>query len=228
MKNKITPILVILLIIGSFVIGSMWTKIKGLEEKEGNKDEKVAASTPQPTGSVAGTQKVEVAVRPNDPVKGNPNAKVTIVEFSDFQCPFCARVLPTLKQVMETYPDKVRIVFKNYPLPFHQNAESAAMAALCAQEQGKFWEYHDRLFTNQESLSLNDLKKYAADLGLKTGDFNSCLDSKKYKKQVEEDLVEGNRVGVRGTPAFFINGQVLSGALPFENFKAIIDEELKK
>lgn len=228
-KDKI--VLVILLIGAAFLIGSMWTKIQTLEKGAKQKGQAVVV-TPQPTGTVGGAQavsgKVEVAITPNDLVKGNPQAKVTIIEFSDFQCPFCGRAEPTLKQIFETYGDGVKLVYKNYPLPFHEYAQDAAIAALCAKDQGKFWEYHDTLFKNQESLKITDLKKYASDLGLKTQDFNTCLDSKKYKDQVQADLAEGNRAGVSGTPAFFINGRPLSGAQPFDSFKAVIDEELKK
>lgn len=232
MNNKITPFLIILLVVAAFFLGSMWTQVKTLEKGGKSGEEKVAVITPQPTsstnGEVAGAGKVEVAVNPNDPVKGNPQAKVTIVEFSDFQCPFCGFVEPTLGKIFETYPDKVKLVYKNYPLPSHENAENAALAALCAKEQDKYWEYHDKLFENQESLKESDLKKYAADLGLKTEDFNSCLESKKYKSQIETDVMEANKVGVRGTPAFFINGRSLYGAQPFEKFQEIIEEELKK
>lgn len=226
-KDKI--VLVILLIGAAFLIGSMWTKIKTMENRTAKK---VAETTLQPTGSVAGvalnTGKVEVAITPNDPVRGNSQAKVTIIEFSDFQCPFCGRAEPTLKQIFETYGDQVKLVYKNFPLPFHEHAQDAAIAALCAKDQGKFWEYHDVLFQNQDSLKITDLKKYASDLSLKTQNFNSCLEDKKYKGQIEADMMEGNKLGVRGTPAFFINGRLVSGAQPFENFRTIIDEELKK
>lgn len=172
--------------------------------------------------------KVDVTVNNNDPVRGSTGVKVTIVEFSDFQCPYCGNVEPTLRKVLDSYGDKVKLVYKNYPLPSHENAENAALTALCAKEQGKYWEYHDKLFENQESLKADDLKKYAADLGLNTQDFNSCLENKKYKSQIETDVVEANRVGVRGTPAFFINGRSLYGAQPFEKFQEIIEEDLKK
>lgn len=232
MNNKITPFLIILLVVAAFFLGSMWTRVKTLEKGGKSSEEKIAVTTPQPTsstnGEVAGVGKVEVVVNPNDPAKGNLQAPVTIVEFSDFQCPYCGFVEPTLRKIFETYPDKVKLVYKNYPLPSHENAENAALAALCAKEQDKYWEYHDKLFENQESLKVDDLKKYAADLGLKTPDFNSCLESKKYKSQIEADMMEANRAGVRGTPAFFLNGRPLYGAQPFEKFKAVIDEELKR
>lgn len=231
MKNKITPILIVLLVVAAFLIGSMWTKIRTMEKGGAIGQGQVAVNSPIPTGSVAGVgagQKVNVIISPNDPIKGNPQAKVTIIEFSDFQCPYCGRVQETMNKILETYGDQVRIVFKNYPLAFHENAENAALAALCAKEQGKFWEYHDLLFKNQEALSASNLKKYASDLGLKTQDFNSCLDSKKYKNQISDDMKEAQRIGVEATPSFFVNGSLLKGAQPFENFKLLIDEELKK
>ncbi len=180
-----------------------------------------------PADSINDT-KVEVNINPNDPVKGNPEAKVTIAEFSDFQCPFCASVEPTLKKILETYPNDVKLIYKNFPLPSHQYAVDSALAVLCAKDQGKFWEYHDTLFNNQGSLAVEDLKRYAGDLSLNAQDFNACLESKKYATQIEVDKNEGNRLNITGTPAFFINGRFLSGAQPFEKFKAIIDDELSK
>ena len=212
-KDKLVLVLIILALGGIF----FWLINGPVSQPEGGK-----------VGQSSEVGKTGVAINPSDSVKGNPQAKVTIVEFSDFQCPFCADVEPTLNKILNTYRDQVKLVYKNYPLPSHQNAQGAALAALCAKEQGKFWEYHDLLFKNQESLEESDLKKYAAGFGLKTEDFNSCLESKKYKSQIEADMMEANRLGVRGTPAFFINGQFLSGAQPFENFQAVIEEELKK
>ena len=161
---------------------------------------------------------------------GNPNAPLTIIEYSDFQCPFCARhSFETFPQLKKEYVDtgKVKIVFKNFPLPFHQNAEIAAEASECALEQGKFWKYKENLFENQENLGVDDLKKCAQDLGLDTQRFNSCLDSKKYETEVKSDLQEGQIAGVSGTPTFFIDGQILVGAQPFSEFQRIIEEKLK-
>ncbi len=159
----------------------------------------------------------------------NPNALVTIVEFSEFQCPFCSRVGGTLKQVQDTYGDKVRIVFKHLPLPFHKDAELASVAALAAGEQGKFWEYHDVLFKNQKALKRPELEKYAQDLGLDMAKFKAALDKpENYKKMIEEDKAVARKFGARGTPHFFINGIRLSGAQPFDRFKEKIDEAIKK
>jgi protein-disulfide isomerase len=162
------------------------------------------------------------------PVKGNPNAKVTILEFSDFECPFCGRVGPTLQQVLSTYPNDVRVAFVQLPLPFHKNANPAAQAALAAHEQGKFWPYHDLLFANQRALTRPDLEKYAEQLGLDMMAFRSALDSNKYNAEVEAQLAYAGSVGVNGTPGFLVNGVAISGAVPFENFKSVIDAELKR
>jgi protein-disulfide isomerase len=162
------------------------------------------------------------------PVKGPKNAPVTIVAWSDFQCPFCSRVVPTLHDLEKQYGNKIKMVFKHQPLPFHNNAKIAAMASMAANEQGKFWEYHDKLFANQQALNREDLERYAKELGLDMGKFKAALDSNKYDSYVTEDSNEGMRVGANGTPTFFINGRQLVGAQPIDAFKAIIDEELKK
>jgi protein-disulfide isomerase len=160
------------------------------------------------------------------PSRGPARAPVEIIEFSDFQCPFCLRAHPTVAQVLNAYGDRVRFVYRNYPLPNHPNAWPAAEAAACAGEQGKFWEYHDRLFDNQSKLGEADLKQHAAALALDTAKFDACVDAHKYKKDIDADVAAGEEAGVSGTPAFFINGRELSGAQPFEAFKRVIDEEL--
>ncbi len=167
---------------------------------------------------------VEAAGRP---ARGPATAPIEMIEFSDFQCPFCFRVSPTVRQVLETYGDRVRLVYRQYPLPNHPNARPAAEASQCAGEQGKFWPYHDRLFADPTKLSDADLKKDAADLGLDTPTFNACVDSHKFAAEVDADIKAGNAAGVNGTPAFFINGRELTGAQPFDAFKRIIDEELE-
>jgi protein-disulfide isomerase len=151
-----------------------------------------------------------------------------MVIFSDFQCPFCSRVEPTLTQIDKDYAGKVRQVWKNYPLPFHNNAEPAAEAAMAADAQGKLWQMHDKLFANQQSLDRPSLEKYAQEIGLDMNKFKADLDAQKYKSQIESDTKEGTAVGVNGTPAVFINGRKISGAYPLETFKKIIDAELAK
>ena len=160
------------------------------------------------------------------PAKGPEDAPVTIVEFSDFECPYCSRVNPSLQQVIDTYGDKVRLVFRQFPLNIHANAQKAAEASLCADEQGKFWEMHDLMFKEQRSLGADQLKEKAARLGLDAAAFNECLDSSRHADAVAADLEAGSRVGVTGTPALFINGRFLSGAQPFNEIAKVIDEEL--
>ena len=162
------------------------------------------------------------------PVKGPKNAPVTIVAFSDFQCPFCSRVVPTLKEIEKQYEGKVRVAFKHQPLPFHNNARIAAAASMAANEQGKFWDMHDKMFANQGALDRANLERYAEELKLDMGKFKAALDSNKFEAQISKDSSEGSQIGANGTPTFFINGRQLVGAQPLESFKAIIDDELKK
>lgn len=169
--------------------------------------------------------KVEIG---KSPTKGKADAPITIIEFSDFQCPFCSRANETIEQVKEAYGDKVKVVFKNLPLPFHNEAEPAAVAALAAGEQGKFWEMHDKLFENQSSLSADTYVKLAGELGLDVEKFKKDLESDRLKKQVKDDAELAGTLGVRGTPGFFVNGVQVRGARPFPYFKQIIDRLLAK
>ncbi len=170
--------------------------------------------------------KVSLGKRYN--AKGPKSALITIVEFSEFQCPYCSKVGPTLKRVKEKYGKKVRLIFKHNPLPFHKHAKLAAQAALAAGAQGKFWQMHDLLFENQRALERSDLNSYARKLGLKMRRFKSHLKSKKFLPQIEADQKLARSVGANGTPTFFINGRKLIGAQPFENFEKLIDVELGK
>jgi protein-disulfide isomerase len=170
-----------------------------------------------------------IDIAATDPIIGNPNAPVTIVEFSDFQCPFCRRAAPTLKEIRQKYGDKVRVVWKDFPLTqIHPQAFEAAEAGRCAAEQGKFWEYHDQLFGNQQALQPDDLKKYAAATGLDAAKFGDCLDSSKYAERVRDGVAAGSRLGVNSTPTLYINGRLVQGAQPYDVFASIIDEELAR
>jgi protein-disulfide isomerase len=189
-----------------------------------------AAPTPAARPGEPDQNTVYRALIGDAPVKGAKNAKVTIVEWSDFQCPFCSRVEPTVAKVLETYPNDVRIAFKQLPLPFHNHAHLAAEASLAAKAQGgsaKFWEMHELLFKNQQALGRPDLEKYAQQIGLNVEKFKADLDSGKWKQKVDAELAEGSKIGARGTPSFFINGKPFVGAQPFEAFKAKIDDEIK-
>jgi protein-disulfide isomerase len=158
--------------------------------------------------------------------RGPATAPIQIIEFSDFQCPYCQRANPAIAQVLKVYGDRIHFVYRHFPLPNHPNAQPAAEASECAAEQGQFWAYHDKLFANPSRLGPADLKQHAADLGLDRQKFDACVDTRKYKAQVDADAEAGQQAGVNGTPAFFINGRVLTGAQPFEAFKRIIDDEL--
>jgi protein-disulfide isomerase len=163
----------------------------------------------------------------NSPARGPANAPIELIEFADFQCPFCLAAAPTVKKVLDTYGDRIRFVYRNFPLQSHPNAKPAAEAAQCANEQGQFWPYHDRLFADPGKLADADLKKTAADLGLDGTRFNKCVDDHKYQSVVDADAQAGGEAGVSGTPAFFINGRLLTGAQPYEAFKRVIEEELE-
>jgi protein-disulfide isomerase len=164
-----------------------------------------------------------------EPHKGPEKAPVTIVKFEDFQCPFCKQVQPTFVELLKRYAGKVRLVHKDLPLQdIHPLARQAAEAARCADEQGKFWSYHDKLYASSPKLTTEDLKSYAKEVGLDSSAFDTCVASGKYKSLVQKDLAEGEKLGLTGTPAFFINGREISGAQPLEAFAAVIDEELAR
>jgi protein-disulfide isomerase len=165
-------------------------------------------------------------IRPDDPVRGNPKAPVTIVLFSDFQCPFCARVGPTLDEAQRVYGDKVRVVWKHQPLAFHPNALPAAKAAEAAREQGKFWPMHDRLFAAQRELSPDTYERIAKDLGLDLRRFQESVRAGKGQSRIEQDQQLASRVGAGGTPTMFVNGEKVEGAVPFATLKAVIDRKL--
>ena len=164
----------------------------------------------------------------DSPSRGPKGAPVTIAEFSDFQCPFCQKVGPTLEQIRKVYGDKVRIVWKNRPLDFHKDAMPAAMAAMAANEQGKFWEFHDKVYANQPKIQHDFLVQYAKEIGLDVKRFEESLNAARGKAKIDADIAEADSVGANGTPAFFINGHYLSGARPIEDFAKVINDELTR
>jgi protein-disulfide isomerase len=182
-----------------------------------------APAAPVPAAAVA---PAPIELRPDDPVRGNPKAPVTIVLFSDFQCPFCARVEPTLAEAERAYGDKLRVIWKHQPLSFHPNALPAARAAEAAREQGKFWPMHDRLFASQQELSPDTYERLAKELGLDLRRFKESVGSPKAVARIEEDQRLAARVGAQGTPTMFVNGEKVEGAVPFATLKAVIDRKL--
>ena len=221
------------------------TRLSGVDEvtareqvRAGLQQHKLAAQRKQFADSLRSQSQVLVRLQPppivrvevsidGAPIRGTADAPVTVVEFSDFHCPFCKRVQPTLTQVLEKYPGKVRLLFRHLPLDaLHPQARSAAEASWCAQDQGKFWEYHDLLFANAPKAAQDDLKHYAEQIDLDMKTFESCLSQNAHRGSIQRDIDEVTKLGMSGTPAFFINGRPLSGAQPFEKFVQVIDEEL--
>jgi protein-disulfide isomerase len=162
------------------------------------------------------------------PVRGDPEAKIAVVEFSDFQCPYCGRAVALLDQISKTYGDQVRIVFKHLPLGMHPKAPAAHAAAEAAHRQGKFWQMHDKIFANQAEMSPEKYRQYAKEIGLDLARFDRDVADASLKQRIDADAAEAERLGVTGTPAFFVNGRYLAGAVPFERIKALLDEDLGK
>ena len=161
------------------------------------------------------------------PYKGRADAPVVLVKFEDFHCPYCKEAQPTLTQLLARYPDRIKIVHKDFPIEeLHPGARTAHIAARCANEQGRFWPYHDALYAHAAKTAAKELQTYAMESGLDVTRFEQCLTADKYSSAVEKDIADGKQVGVTGTPAFYINGRLLVGAQPLENFVKIIDEEL--
>lgn len=180
-----------------------------------------APSAPAPSG---GNLAAVSPVTDADHIRGNKNAKVTLIEYSDFECPFCKRHKPTLDQLLSQYDGDVRLVYRHFPLTsIHPNAQKSAEASECAGEQGKFWEYHDILFDNAPALAPANLKSYAGQLGLNQSQFDSCLDGGKFASLVSKQASEAQRAGITGTPGTFVNDQLVRGAFPISQFQQIID-----
>ena len=237
-KKALPPLLVGLLVVAAFAIGSMWTQLKMLKSNQETptvQPSVQAPSAPEEPQEVSEEVWQEMVKNPMA-VKGEKNAKVTMVEFSDYQCPFCKRYAEeTMAQIEKEYiaSGKVRYIVRDLPLEFHQFAQAAAEAAKCAGAQGKYFEYGDQLFANQDSWSKEaDVSKtfsgYAATLGLNGAKFSQCLTNGEQKAAVEADAALAKKAGLGGTPSFVINAKILVGAQPFVQFKAAIDEALKK
>jgi len=199
--------------------------VNELNEADSNAPTRAAPSAPSAPSAVADNAELI----DDDAVKGEEDAPVTIVEFSDYECPFCTRFYTdTFGQLKTKYIDtgKVKFVYRDFPLSFHQNAQKAAEAAECAGEQNKYYEMHNKLFEDGVSGGVTAFKGYAEEIGLDTNEFNSCLDSGKMAAEVKKDFNDGAKFGVSGTPAFFINGKLLTGAQPIQAFEQMIEQEL--
>lgn len=185
-----------------------------------------AQPTAQPTANPSAAQPVAGPVKPvtdKDHVLGKKDAKVTVVEYSDFQCPFCGQFEPSIAQMMKDYPNSVRVVYRHFPLSFHENAQKAAEASECAAKLGgndAFWKMHDQLFANQATLGMDLYVRLAKGLGLNESAFTSCVNSGETASIVSADEASGNDAGVNGTPATFVNGKLVSGAVPYATLKA--------
>ena len=189
------------------------------------------AAAADPTAAAQPSQPVKPVDTKTDHIRGNVSAKVTLIEYSDFECPYCARHEATMQQVLKDYPNDVRLVYRNFPLlSLHQNAQKAAEAAECAGVQGKYWEMHDEIFkaNTAGAMSVDQWKKVAGDLKLDTAKFNKCLDGGEMASRVSQDESDGMAAGVQGTPATFVNGQLVEGAVPYATLKTMIDAALKK
>ncbi len=230
-------ILIVLMIPFLFALGCTPDKKLGEIEKnqkdilakltvlEGNQEKLLKGVKPgKPSVDVNKVHQIPIG---NSPVKGDVKAPVTIYEFSDYQCPYCAKIQPTLQEVLDAYPGKVKLVFKNFPLSFHKQAMNAAKAALAAGEQGKYWEMHDKIFEKYNKLTEESFAEFATELGLDTNKFAADFSSDKYDSQIEQDMQIAAKVGVRGTPTLFINGKLQQGR-SFDDFKRTIDGLLKK
>jgi len=216
-------------LVGFVVMVFAYFQKNSVDSAKANKTEDVnlgvSAKKPSPAAPAEGPGELaEIKITDEDHIRGNKNAPITLVEYSDFQCPYCSRFHDTMEQVMKDFPNDVRWVYKHFPLEsIHPYARIAAEASECASEQGKFWEYHDELFANQVNFSADYFSAAAKKLGLNSSKFDQCLSSGKYAARVNSDFQAGQSIGVRGTPGSYINGQALGGAVPYSQLKSMIE-----
>jgi protein-disulfide isomerase len=206
-------------------------QLAAADEEDAGEWQRVPSTTSSaPTRGAAGSAESASPNAPpwaaGHPQRGRDDAPVTIVEFTDFQCPYCRKAEATLDQVLAAYGENVRLIHMDFPLPHHSGAFGAAIAARCADEQGKFWPYHDALLASQSNFTAAGFKSLARELGLDPANFGRCLDSGRYAAEVESDRSVGERIGISGTPSFVINHKAIAGAASFAQFRAIIDAEL--
>ena len=241
-------LVVAVVLAGTYFNYSLWQQSSGLQAlPAGNGSGSLQEANPlgQSGSGQAGSN--VLLFEESDPSIGPKDAMVTVVEFSDFECPYCGAAAGTHAGLISSFKardpsweaavpkleelarqGRIRFVYRDFPLSFHQDAQKAAEAAECADEQGEFWEMHDKIFENQDAIGVSSLKQYARDIGLDSAQFDACLDSGQTASEVKKDLADGQKLGVSGTPAFFINGQLVSGAQPFSVFEKAIEAELAK
>lgn len=240
LKTAPTPYLYIGLLVASFLLGVFITKVQYLEGKNNTQTAASPTTTPQ-TPPVAEKPKGKIKpISSTDHVRGNANAKVTLVDYSDLECPFCKNFNPTLQGLLKTYDGKIKLAYRHFPLSFHQNAQKEAEASECVAELGgndKFWQFVDTVFerttSNGLGFALEKLGPLAAELGVDQAQFQACLDSGKYTQLVKDETADGTTGGVSGTPSTFIidakgNSQLVVGAQPLESMKTVIDQALSK
>ncbi len=241
-KTSSIQVLYIALLLLVFTVGYLFAKVQMLENGTTGKAliaaqqaDTAGAQAAAGAGNQAAAPAAPLIVEDLDtgdlPVQGDENAPITMVEFSDFECPFCAQFFrDTYPQIKAEYIDtgKVKVYYRHYPLSFHPSAHKLAVASECANEQGMFWEMHDKIFENQAAGDFADATviAWAGELGMDSASFSTCLASTKYDEKIKADTADGTKAGVDGTPAFFINGERLIGAQPYESFKAVIDSKL--
>jgi protein-disulfide isomerase len=226
------------LILGASILGGAYLLAMSIDRGSAqltdlNESLKIAAAAPAAAARPSGPRrpdpkKIHKIELGDAPILGSKSAKITIVEWADFQCPFCVRVNPTLEQIRKEYGDKVRFAFKHLPLSMHSKARAAHGASEAAHRHGKFWEMHDRIFAKPKDLSPATYLRYANEMGLDIDQYNKDISSSSVRKVIDDDLALAGTLGVSGTPSFFINGRFLSGAQPYGSFARLIDEELAK
>ena len=235
MKTPIALVLAALAFAAGYFWGQQQTldaalgeRLTGIETKLADLEKAKPAARPNEPKPLAPAEAMKLIAVDSAPTRGAAKGGVTIVEYGDFQCPFCLRSRPVIKQVMDTYPAQVRLVYKHFPLSFHREAMNAHRAAEAAREQDKFWEMHDRIFQAPSDLTAETMRKHAEALGLDLAKYDEGVKSERVQKRIAADQEEGRKVGVRGTPAFFVNGKYIAGAQPFDAFKREVDAALGK
>ncbi len=225
-KSSLTSFVLGFVFAAPIFIGGSWLVGSGQAQVDDSAAKAAVVNEEDSAGEEAAGP-VNLEVKENDYILGNKDAAVTLVVFSDLQCPYCARHHDTIKTLAQKYPNDIRIVWRHFPLSFHEYANAASNAAECAGEQGKFWEFIDKAFESQDSFSDEIWAKLAGDLKLNASKFSKCVSDKKYNSKISEDMSLGSSSGVQGTPATFVNGNLISGAVPASTFEAEIDKLLE-